>query len=214
MSQSTGCQESVAAGQMPDAGRDRTGPDDAGLVARAQAGDYGAFEELVKRYRNDVFGLSYHFVRNPEDAWDLSQEVFVKAYKALKRFRQEASFKTWLLRITANQSKDYLKKRRLATVPYDDRLGPHKEAGPAARPDRHAEMQELGRSIEQALDTLPHKHRTVIVLREYEGLSYEEMASVIGCSIGTVMSRLHHARRKLRNQLIRMGVVEEEAHEN
>lgn len=185
--------------------------DDRALVTHAQTGDVQAFEELVRRYRNQVFALSFHFVHNREEAWDLSQEVFVKAYRSLRRFRGDASFKTWLMRITANQSKDFLKKRRLRTVSLDDEIGKRLPSGTAG-PDEGVAAQELGAAIEQAVRTLPPKHRTVFVLREYEGLSYQEIAEVMQCNVGTVMSRLHHARRKLQSKLIKMGVVEQEDH--
>ena len=90
------------------------------LAAQARSGDVSAFDELVRRYRNDVFALSYHFVRNREEAWDISQEVFIKAYRSLKWFRGDASFKTWIMRITANHCKDHFKKRRLDAIPFED----------------------------------------------------------------------------------------------
>ena len=175
------------------------------LVEHARQGDFGAFEELVRRYRNDVFGLAFHFVRNREDAWDASQEVFIKAHRSLGQFRGEASFKTWLMRITANQCKDVLKRRRLDTVAFDDTQEAEQAHSPVQPPDERAESKELGEAILKALDTLPHKHRTAFVLREFEGLSYEEMSRVMGCTLGTVMSRLFHARRKLQAGLARMG---------
>lgn len=180
------------------------------LVARAQTGGFEAFEELVRRHRNDVFALSYHFLRSREEAWDISQEVFMKAHRALTRFRGDASFKTWLLRITANQCKDFLKKRRLPTVAFDDKV--HAEQGFDPGPRQALEAQETGEAILAALQTLSVKHRTAFVLRELEGLSYQEMARVIGCSLGTVMSRLHHARKKLQRHLVQMGVAEETHH--
>ncbi len=179
--------------------------DDGALVSRAQTGDFQAFEELVRRYRNDVFALAYHFLRNREEAWDTSQEVFIKAHRSLRRFRGEASFKTWLMRITANQCKDYLKKRRLSTVSYNDALEAENAASPILGPGHTVEAQELGEAIMKALDGLSFKHRTAFVLREFDGLSYEDMAQVMGCNIGTVMSRLHHARKKLQTSLQRMG---------
>ncbi len=179
--------------------------DDAALVSRAQTGDFRAFEELVRRYRNDVFALAYHFLRNREEAWDTSQEVFIKAHRSLKRFRGDASFKTWLMRITSNQCKDYLKKRRLSTVSYNDAIEAEHATSPVLGPSHAAEAQELGDAITKALDGLSFKHRTAFVLREFEGLSYEDMAQVMGCNVGTVMSRLHHARKKLQNSLQRMG---------
>lgn len=183
---------------------------DAALVAQAQEGDFLAFEELVRRYRNDVFGLSQHFVRNREEAWDISQEVFIKAHRALNRFRGDSSFKTWLLRITSNQCKDFLKKRRLTTVPFDETFQAGDAPGSTMDPGQALEARELGEAIAKALDGLSAKHRTAFVLREFEGLSYEEMSQVMNCSLGTVMSRLHHARKKLQASLLRMGVVEDD----
>ncbi len=182
------------------------------LAARAQTGDYAAFEELVRRYRNDVFALAYHFVRNREDAWDISQEVFIKAHRALRRFRGQAAFKTWLLRITANHCKDTFKKRRLQTVAFDETHPIENAASTARDPERTLADRELGQAIEAAVLALPEKHRMAFVLREYEGLSYHQMAQTMKCSVGTVMSRLHHARKKLRNSLIRMGVGEDYGH--
>ncbi|MCC6796140.1 MAG: sigma-70 family RNA polymerase sigma factor [Candidatus Hydrogenedentes bacterium] len=178
---------------------------DARLVAQAQTGDFAAFEQLVRTYRNDVYGLAYHFLRNREEAWDISQEVFIKTHRSLARFRGDSSFKTWLMRITANQCKDYLKKRRLDAVPFNEEVETHDAPTGVLGPDASVEAHELGDAIKQALDALPFKHRTAFVLREFDGLSYEEMAQVMECNIGTVMSRLHHARKKLQNSLKRMG---------
>ncbi len=180
---------------------------DAALVDRARAGDTGAFEELVRRYRNDVFALSYHFLRNREEAWDASQEVFIKAYHSLGKFRGDASFKTWLLRITANHCKDHFKKRKLDTVSLDERLDADAPGLPA-NPREALESAELGAAIEKAVALLPPKHRTAFVLREFEGMSYQDMAEVMQCNLGTVMSRLHHARQKLQATLTRMGMME------
>jgi RNA polymerase sigma-70 factor (ECF subfamily) len=183
--------------------------DDRVLAEYAANGDYVAFEELVRRYRNDVYGLAVRYVRNREEAWDIAQEAFIKAHRGLRRFRGDASFKTWMLRITANQCKDYLKKRRLPTVAMEDLGGAEQTASRAARPDEALGASELGASIQAALEQLSHKHKTAFILREFEGLSYEEMAQAMNCSMGTVMSRLHHARKKLQHLLIQMGVVED-----
>lgn len=183
------------------------------LVARAQAGEYQAFEELVRLYRNDVFAVSFHFVHNREDAWDISQEVFVKAFKALNRFRGDASFKTWLLRIASNQCKDFLKKRRLKTVSFDETILAEAASATTDEPRQLLENKELAAAIQKALDGLSHKHRTAFILREYEGLSYEDMANVMECNLGTVMSRLHHARKKLQKSLRQQGVWGENGNE-
>jgi len=180
---------------------------DAALVSRARTRGFDAFEELVRRYRNDVFRLCYHFTRNREEAWDLSQEAFIKAYSALVHFRGEANFKTWLLRIAANQCKDLLKKRRLPTVGFDDALRADGASSSILEPDHAVEAEEIGRAIESAIQGLPLKHRTAFILREYEGMTYEEMAQVMDCNLGTVMSRLHHARRKLQQRLSDMGIA-------
>lgn len=183
--------------------------EDHALCGMARTGDYPAFEELVRRYRNDVYGLAYHYVRNREDAWDLSQEVFIKAHRAIGSFRGDSSFKTWILRITANRCKDFFKKRKLKTVTLDETTPEARFESKAARPDESMATSELGQTITQALDTLSEKHKMAFVLRELEGLSYENMAEVMNCSLGTVMSRLHHARKKLQQTLLDMGVMED-----
>lgn len=183
--------------------------DDAVLTHLARKGQYAAFEELVRRYRNDVYGLAYHYVRNREDAWDVAQDVFIKAHRAMAKFRGDSSFKTWILRITANRCKDFFKKRRLKTVSLEDSVSDARLESSAARPDEEMASSELGRQIQEALDTLSDKHKTAFVLRELEGLSYEQMADVMKCSPGTVMSRLFHARKKLQQALQSMGVMED-----
>ena len=181
---------------------------DGELAALARSGAFEAFEEVVRRYRNDVFGLAFHFLRNREEAWDVSQEVFIKAHRGLGRFRGDASLKTWLLRITSNHCKDYFKKRRLKTVALEDVAGSERFASGGLAPDGALEADELGKAIEEAMSGLSDKHRTAFVLRELEGLSYEDMAEVMRCSVGTVMSRLHHARKNLQGALRTMGVME------
>jgi RNA polymerase sigma-70 factor (ECF subfamily) len=183
------------------------------LVAQAQSGDVDSFEELVRRYRNDVYALSYHYLRNREEAWDLSQEVFIKAYRSLGGFRGDSGFKTWLMRITANQCKDQLKKRRLAVVDLGEE-DTEQFAGDGPNAGQQVDAKELGLAIEKAVNSLPEIHRTAFILREYQDLSYQEMADVMQCNIGTVMSRLHHARKKLQQTLRGMGVLEGEDHGN
>ncbi|HNR31130.1 MAG TPA: sigma-70 family RNA polymerase sigma factor [Candidatus Hydrogenedentes bacterium] len=181
------------------------------LVAHARQGDDAAFEELVRRHRNDVYRLVCRFLHDREEAWDVSQEVFIKAYRALWRFRGEAQFKTWIMHIAANQCRDHLRRRRAPFVPLDEGIR-FERAASAGEPDHAAEARELGLAIERALETLPHKHRLAFVLREYEGMSYEEMARAMRCRIGTVMSRLHHARRKLQDKLAEAGFSEDSNH--
>ncbi len=182
--------------------------EDGDLVSATRRGDGDAFEELVRRYRNDVFGLAHHFVRNREEAWDISQEVFLKVHRSLGRFRGDSSFKTWIMRITANQCKDFFKKRRLKTVAFDEAIGTADAPSSIPAPGRALEATEIGDAIAAALESLTAKHRTAFVLREFEGLSYDDMARIMGCRVGTVMSRLHHARKKLQRSLARMGMAE------
>ena len=188
---------------MPDKITDNA-MDDMALAMRARNGDNEAYESLVRHYRNEVYALCWYFTRNREDAWDLSQEVFIKAWRALARFRGDSSFKTWLMRIAANHCKDHLKKRRLDTASFDDALqAPDTES--SANPSETAVSNELGAAIDAAVQQLPAKHQMAFVLREYKGLSYQEMAEVMQCNVGTVMSRLFNARKRLQELLA--GVV-------
>ena len=193
---------------MPDEIPHPIADPEAALIAQAQAGSEAGFEQLVREYRNQVYALSYHFLHNREAAWDAAQETFIKAYRSLRKFRRDATFKTWLLRIAANHCKDELKKNRLQTVPLEyTPQSSLKNHDPS--PAKNLQDRELGITIRRAIDELPIKQRTAFLLREFEGLSYQEMAEVIGCSTGTVMSRLHHARKKLQQLLRDEGIVED-----
>ncbi len=184
-------------------------PADADLVALAAAGDTSAFDQLVTRYRGKVYALAVNMVKSEADAWDLSQEAFIKAWKALPKFKGEARFFTWLYRITHNVCYDWLRKRHLRdSEEFDDRVhgdraAEHSPTAPGAveRPDHAADHRELGMEISAAIDQLSEDHRAVILLREVNGLSYDEIAEVIGASTGTVMSRLFYARKKLQSLL-------------
>jgi len=181
---------------------------DAQLVRRAQAGDLGAFDALVTHYRAAVYSMIVNMIRNDADAWDLAQDVFVKAWRALPAFEARAGFYTWLYRITHNTTYDWLRKRKVrGDVAFDDGVALAAEAGSvtapreAVAPDARLEHREIGDRIAQAIASLSDDHRQVILLKEIEGLSYQEMAEVIGCSIGTVMSRLFYARKSLQLML-------------
>lgn len=176
-------------------------------LAKLARKDELAFEEIVRRYYQDVYRICAYFTRDREEAWDLAQDTFIRAHGAIGTFRGEANVKTWLLRIASNRAKDHLKKRRLKTVPLEpwhaDRVGQRDE-----NPETLAHDEELGRAIQAGLEQLSPKHRMAITLREFEGLSYEEMAAVMKCRVGTVMSRLFHARRYLRQYLEEHGYWE------
>lgn len=182
------------------------------LVAKSKAGDRQAFTTLLRRYERRVFSVANAMLRNVDDAKDVTQEAFWKAHNALDSFDGESQFFTWMYRITVNVSIDYLRKRRGDRVEFDDARanGEGLAADPTGLsprrlgfdPVRALEDRELRGQLEAALAKLSPAHRAVLVLREVEGLAYQEMADVVGCSIGTIMSRLFHARKKMQALLI------------
>ena len=179
------------------------GTDDDELVLRSQQGDVRAFDELVERYHGKIYGLTYNMTSNREDAEDLTQEVFIKAFEALPRFRGNSSFYTWLYRIALNRAFT----RRRQQKPADSVEQRHDEgeefSDPGDRPEKRMQREEQADVIHQALDTLNEEQRTVIVMRELEGFSYETMAEMLDVSVGTIRSRLHRAREQLREALKR-----------
>lgn len=184
--------------------------DDAELVRKAQQGDMRAFDQLVSKHRGKIYAMIRNMVKNDADAWDLSQEAFVKAWRALPKFEARARFSTWLFRISHNVVYDWLRKRRiegegeLNDEVFDaGRIDPGALTSPHqhARPDEALERQELRQQINDAIAKLSPDHREVILLREVQGLDYKEIAEVTGSSMGTIMSRLHYARKKLQDYL-------------
>ncbi len=182
---------------------DHSSADDAVLVKAAQKGELRAFEELVARHRDRIYARAYSMVRNEEEAIDLSQEAWVKGWQRLKQFQGESSFSTWMTRIVINLCLDELRKqkrRRTESIEeMDEESGGVERQMPAitVNPTARLEQGELRQRIDRALDQLSHEHRTVLVLHEFEEMEYKEMARTVGCSIGTIMSRLFYARRKL-----------------
>jgi RNA polymerase sigma-70 factor (ECF subfamily) len=195
---------------VPTEGPDAVeGPDDLELVTRSQAGDTSAFNELVTRYRNRTYAMIYNMVRNEQDAWDLAQDGFLKAWKSIGKFRGQSSFYTWLYRIVMNVTIDSLRRKQIeGGTEFDDQVGLHNIA-PGAATAPKAEMQpaermsdkEIRHRIDEAIAKLSPEHRTAIVMREIDGLEYTEIAEQMGCSLGTVMSRLFYARKKLQAML-------------
>jgi RNA polymerase sigma-70 factor (ECF subfamily) len=179
--------------------------DELKLVRRARRGDDEAFRTLVERYKRRVFAIVFGMVRNQELALDISQEAFLKVHRYLGTFQGTSSFYTWLYRIVVNLCIDHIRKEgKHDTVDYDDSLlrreaddSEAEIAPPAHRGDplRNLDRKEMAEHLNAALSMLSEKHRAVLVLREVDGLSYEEMARVLRIHKGTVMSRLHHARR-------------------
>ena len=180
---------------------------DADLVERVRGGDGTAFRGLVERYQERVYTLVYGMVRNAEDAKDLTQEAFVKAYRKLDSFRLEASFYTWLYRIAMNGAIDHLRRQsRRKETEYDDARAPSEQGEFEAdhvksSPGRDLERKQLYNRIMDAMETLSPEHRQIVLLREIEGLSYKEIADSLGLAEGTVMSRLFYARKKLQQAL-------------
>lgn len=173
---------------------------DSQLITEFLAGNEQGFEELVKRYQGYVINIVYSLSGDAEYADDIAQEVFIKVYRNLGSFRQEASFSTWLYRITVNTAYNYLKSRK-RYVPLDNIPEiPKVETLPATELE-YKEKQEI---IKNAIAKLPFKYRTVVALKDIEGLSYEEIAGILNCSIGTVESRLFRARAILKNTLLPM----------
>jgi len=173
---------------------DKRLPDEA-LAAQASAGDRRAFGDLVRRHQDGVFGFVLRMVGSRDEAMDLTQDSFLKAWQALPGWRPEARFRTWLLQIARNASLDVLRRRSLATfVPIDEAL---ELPGAGPTPETQAVMMQDLRLLEAALLRLQPDHREVLLLRELEGLSYEEIASVLGVAEGTVKSRIGRARAAL-----------------
>ena len=180
------------------------------LVKRCQAGQTEAFDELVTRYRTRIFAMIYNMVHNEQDAWDLAQDSFVKAWKSIERFRGKSSFYTWIYRIVMNVTIDWLRKKQVigAGVEFDDAIQ-LREVNPASKtlpkadplPYERMERTEVRTRIDNAIAQLSPEHRAVILMKETEGMQYHEIAEALGCSIGTVMSRLFYARKKLQNLL-------------
>ena len=179
--------------------------DDRELIQRCQDGDIAAFEPLVQKYRQRVWRLAYQILRDREEAWDCAQEAFVRAYSSLSSFRGQSAFYTWLFRITVNVATDRHRSRGARTRAFGEPV-PEEEwertaLDVAEGPEDAALQAEERARIERALDSLPPKARTIIILSDIEGLSYREIAAVLNCPMGTVMSRLHNARKRLRDLL-------------
>lgn len=179
------------------------------IVRRVQAGDVAAFDRVVEKYRERVYGVLYNMTSNREDAADLTQEAFIKAFQSIHRFNGQSSFFTWLYRIAVNSTLSHLRKARLRSFFSLDRIDSDE---PVAKEiianltdksggDRDSYVRELQEKLNDAMQKLSIKHRTVVTLFEIDGLSHQEIAEVMDCSIGTVRSRLHYAKQLLQSEL-------------
>src|SRR5271165_5227181 len=183
--------------------QEQPGLADVDLVRLAQKGGMEAFEELVARHRDKIYARAYSMMRNEDEALDLSQEAWVKGWQRLAQFQGDSSFVTWMTRIVINLCLDQLRKQKRQRAEsiemLDEESGGVERLMPVNNPNPTAglERTELRKRIDRALAQLSAEHRTVLVLHEFEELEYKEIAKVMGCSIGTVMSRLFYARRKM-----------------
>lgn len=195
-------------GQSSSTGREAV--DDRDLVEAARRGDREAFRTLFERYHRRAYALAFGVVRHPDDALDVVQDAFIKAHKYLDKFEGNSSFYTWLYRIVMNLAIDHIRKhRRVRPVELDEQRladdGADEGLLPkllGSNPGRALMDKEIRGRIDAALGELSENHRAVLVMRELEGLSYEEMAQAMGCSKGTIMSRLFHARKNMQRQLV------------
>lgn len=185
--------------------------EDLSLIEETLAGNSLAFQLLVERYQERVFALVRHYTRSAVEIEDIAQDTFLKAYRKLASFQRQSSFSTWLYRVAVNTALDFLKKagRSPVQVVEDPELLPagttgHDHANRIAPPDARLEREEVARITHRVLDELPEIFRTVLVLREFEDLSYQEMADLLGVSIGTVESRLFRARARFKEAMIRL----------
>jgi len=185
--------------------------DDRELLTRAQAGDMSAFESLVDRHEDQVYGLALRMTRSEADAAEITQDTFLSAYQHLSEFRGEAAFGSWVHRIAANNALMRLRRQKVVDIVSDELAGPEfTERGSLAdgpesdwskRADDKILEDELGRAIQAATDALPEGYREVFLLKDVEGLSYEEISEMVGISIPAVKSRLHRARLALREAI-------------
>ena len=178
------------------------------LVRRAQTGDLAAYDDLVKRYQERIYATVYHMTSNHEDANDLAQDSFIKAFQALKSFKGGSSFYTWLYRIAVNKTINFLKQRKnrihmsLNDLDFNTENNPDLVALISDKtPRRDAGLKELQEKLNAAMLKLSEPHRIVVVLHDVQGMSHEEVAEVMDCNIGTVRSRLFYARQQLQSLL-------------
>jgi RNA polymerase sigma-70 factor, ECF subfamily len=180
------------------------------LVARSIGGDANSFNELIKRWERPIYALAYRQIGREEDARDVCQETFLRAYRALNGFRGHAKFSSWLYRIALNLCRDWLRRERrtpVVTVAEDvDLIELASKLEPSETVEDRVARHDLSRAVERAMAVLPEEQRTAILLKEYHGLTFQEIADLVGCPLSTVKTRLYQGLAVLRRELARTGV--------
>jgi len=172
------------------------------LIQKFKNGEVSAFEEIVRKYQKQVYNIAYGYIGNYEDAYDISQEVFIKVYKSLDRLKDNSAFGFWLRRITLNACTDYVRHQGNETVMDDLSYVSNHYYSESGTSDKLMESGELGKIISKAVQRLPKKQQKVFMLRHYEGLALKDIAETLNCSLGTVKAHLFRATRRLRDILM------------
>lgn len=178
-------------------------PEEKALVSRCQQGDQDAFKEIFNQYHKKVYRIAYGVVRQREDALDIVQEVFIKLFHSIRNFKGKSNFYTYLYRMVINTAIDHIRRRRykIQTSSIDGDGGFQLSEGAEKRPDHILIHKELEERVKMAMEKLPADQRSALIFREVEGLSYQEIAETMRCSVGTVMSRLHYGRKRTQELL-------------
>ena len=184
------------------------------LVARSQGGDVDSFNQLILRWERPIYALAYRVIGREEDARDVCQEAFLRAFRALPGFKGQAKFSSWLYRITLNLCRDWMRRQKRAPVsqmPDDtDAMELASQAGPVESIEDLVARRQLSAAVEDAMALLPEEQRTAIILKEYHGMTFQEIADLQGCPLSTVKTRLYQGLSVLRRHLARAGQLEPE----
>lgn len=177
------------------------------IITACQRGDPHAYEQLIRCYQTQVYSLAMRMLGNPEDAADVTQETFIRVFRTIDKFRGDASFSTWIYRVTSNLCLDWLRRRKRralssdAPVSWEHETAPRELADTSPNPEDLVAAAELRQEIQSALNQLESYHRLAVILRDVQGLSYEEVAGILNLPLGTVKSRINRGRRQLRKIL-------------